>query len=673
MAADLYPATVAPPAWADVTENLAYDVNANSLASSDDELPHLDVLPAVSDAAAATAVTDALMGGLAAAFSPLTSIPALNSLAGATASLYLDFNGHFDSVWGAHRNITTPAFDQDGDVTTFSDGELTTIRNIWAQVSEDFAPFKINVTTVEPASFGNGVAMRVAIGGDGNWLGGEAGGVGYIDSFTNSVVNTVYVFPKQLANGYFKYVAEATSHEVGHGFGLEHQSLFSSTGTLQQEYYSGAGGIAPIMGNSYSTTRGLWWNGTNGDRVRQDDMSVIARAANGFGYRADDYGNSVATAKAFAAVDGRVSASGIIHQTTDVDYFSFATGAGQVSFTVSVPAGINNLDTRLELRSATGTVIASAAPTTSFGASITRSLAAGTYYVVVASQGKYGEVGQYTVSGTIVPVAISTVAAPSGLTATAVSGTQVNLTWSNVSGETGYKIERLAGGVWTQIGTTAADVISFQDTTAIAGTGYQYRVRATNAGGDSEYSNLASVTTPNVVSRPVAPSSLTASINANRQVQLAWRDNSTNETVFVVQRSTNGYSWTTLGSVPANSTGAIDTSAARGRVYYYRVFAYNSAGYSSASNSARVVTPNLAARTTTRITTASAPTIQKWTGQAPTTTKSSFRQLPSRGAVKAAQPVFAFTSSQSAKYSTASSPSSEWSTSVDALFGTLGR
>src|SRR5262245_18813076 len=54
---------------------------------------------------------------------PLTSIPALNSLPGASAALYLNFVGDFVPQWAGYSNITIPAYDQDGDPTTFSDGE----------------------------------------------------------------------------------------------------------------------------------------------------------------------------------------------------------------------------------------------------------------------------------------------------------------------------------------------------------------------------------------------------------------------------------------------------------------------------------------------------------------------------------------------------------------------
>ena len=89
-------------------------------------------------------------------------------------------------------------------------------------------------------------------------------------------------------------------------------------------------------------------------------------------------------------------------------------------------------------------------------------------------------------------------AAPSGLTAAAVSKSQINLSWGNVAGETGFKIERStsASTGFTPIGTTAADVTTFQSTGLAANTTYYYRVRATNANGDSAYSNTASAKTP---------------------------------------------------------------------------------------------------------------------------------------------------------------------------------
>src|SRR6476646_2588993 len=207
--------------------------------------PGFNQLVVHGDVAAATSPS-----GLAAATYALSSVPVLNSLAGAAATIYLDFIGHFDASWGTYSNITTPVFDQDGDATTFSDADLTSITNIWQAVSEDFAPFKINVSTVAPPNFNNGAAQLVAIGGSGAWTGGTYGGVSYTGSFTNSSPNTSFVFSDNLSNGYWKYVGDAVSHEVGHSLGLQHQSQYSDTGAKLAEYYAGPGdGTAPIMGH----------------------------------------------------------------------------------------------------------------------------------------------------------------------------------------------------------------------------------------------------------------------------------------------------------------------------------------------------------------------------------------------------------------------------------------
>jgi hypothetical protein len=96
------------------------------------------------------------------------------------------------------------------------------------------------------------------------------------------------------------------------------------------------------------------------------------------------------------------------------------------------------------------------------------------------------------------PSAATPPAAPSGLTATAVSGTRIDLAWTdNAFDETGVKIERKtgAGGTYAQIAVAVADATTASDTGLVAGTTYYYRVRASNGAGDSAYSNEASATT----------------------------------------------------------------------------------------------------------------------------------------------------------------------------------
>ncbi len=374
-----------------------------------DELGELGTSPIVEGLPAVPSAEGAEGGNVAvraAAKLPLTSIPELNSLPSADATLYLDFDGHFEEQWGSFRNVRTPAFDLDGDPLTFTQSELDRIRQIWEYVAEDYAPFRLNVSTVEPPSFADGVALRVAIGGDGMWSGGKYGGVAYVDSFTNYLPNTVYVFSKNLGGGNARYVADASSHESGHAFGLYHQSRYRGV-TKIEEYYKGPGdGRAPLMGSSFAATRSLWWLGTSAVSHRhiQDDMAHIARRTNGFGYRPDDHGNSLRQATDLSISGSTATGAGVIEQTADVDYFVFTTGKGRIYFTVSVAPNVNNLDATLKLLDNQGRVIAAADPSNSFNATITANITrAGKYYVVVGSHGLYGDVGQYSLKGTIVP------------------------------------------------------------------------------------------------------------------------------------------------------------------------------------------------------------------------------------------------------------------------------
>jgi hypothetical protein len=185
--------------------------------------------------------------------SPLTSLPQLRSNPTSTAKLFLDFDGHFESSWSTHV-VTTPAFDTDGDPTTYSSGELNAIHEIWQRVAEDYAPFNIDVTTIDPGTQADKVAAIIAIGGSSSdWYGQTAGGISFVGGFYNSMSNVGYAFSLTLG-GTSKNIAEAVSHEAGHLFGLQHQSRWNGN-TLIDQYHSGSGDWAPIMGVAYQAAR----------------------------------------------------------------------------------------------------------------------------------------------------------------------------------------------------------------------------------------------------------------------------------------------------------------------------------------------------------------------------------------------------------------------------------
>ena len=133
-------------------------------------------------------------------------------------------------------------------------------------------------------------------------------------------------------------------------------------------------------------------------------------------------------------------------------------------------------------------------------------------------------------------VTVTTPAPPSAPSGLIASGgvNQAVLNWTdNANNETGFKIERklatAADSSYAQVGTAGANVVTFTNTAVPAGD-YSYRVRATNANGDSAFSNVATATVNNPPP-PAAPSGLTASGGVSQAV-LSWTDNSSNETGF---------------------------------------------------------------------------------------------------------------------------------------------
>ncbi len=535
----------------------------------------------------------------------LTEIPLLHSNSGASAKLYLDFVGAASTSWGGRSVPATPAYDQDGDASTFSDSEIANIREMFARVAEKYSPFNVDVTTVDPGQYLDGKAQRVVIGGDGHWF-GSAGGVSYVGAFYNSASNTSWVFPMMLGSGNPKYTAEASAHEAGHAFGLDHQSAYSTSGKKTDEYNPGTSKQAPIMGDSYDAARGLWWRGTSSASFTtiQDDMSILAGSSNGFGYRDDGNGHTLSTSRPLTLSGTGISGSGIITSTSDVDVFSFTTGGGQVTLNGVVISTGPTLDLKLQLYNAGGTLIATA-DTASLGEIIGMNLAAGSYRLAVSSHGGYGDVGQYTISGTIAPAGGITVSAPTGLSATA-AGNVVTLGWTdNASNEDAYVVERSTDGTnWSTLATLGANAGQYSDSTVTAGGTYKYRVFAKSGSIKSDYTAVASV---NIAANPpvqppvtgvAAPTGLAIVRKNSTLATLSWTDNSNNETGFQIEYSMDGQNWIVLGRIGANSKSVDVYGVMTNKSYSFRVKATGANGGSAYSNTATLPANGSAAKST---------------------------------------------------------------------------
>ncbi len=182
-------------------------------------------------------------------------------------------------------------------------------------------------------------------------------------------------------------------------------------------------------------------------------------------------------------------------------------------------------------------------------------------------------------------------AAPTNLTAAALSASEIRLTWNDVSGEQGYRLERRQGNdPFAFVANVGQNATTHTDGGLQANKVYVYRVLAFNPAGNSGWSNEASART--LRARPRPPHSLNATAASATQVDLAWGDDNEDEQGFLLERSENaGASWSQVASLPANVTRASDTSAQGDKNYQYRLKAWNDVGQSDPSNVASVTTP----------------------------------------------------------------------------------
>jgi hypothetical protein len=179
-------------------------------------------------------------------------------------------------------------------------------------------------------------------------------------------------------------------------------------------------------------------------------------------------------------------------------------------------------------------------------------------------------------------------AAPAKLTAKAMTTSSVDLRWRDRSDdESGFRIDRKTGSdKWSKVAKVGADVTRFSDTGLNPESTYAFRVRALNAAGTSDPSNVAKT----ITAAPAAPSKLTAEALSSSRITLTWRDRSKNETGFRIYRKIESGAWSQIAKVGADTTGFVDTGLRGSTAYIYRVRAVNAIGKSKYSKAASAAT-----------------------------------------------------------------------------------
>ena len=178
------------------------------------------------------------------------------------------------------------------------------------------------------------------------------------------------------------------------------------------------------------------------------------------------------------------------------------------------------------------------------------------------------------------------------MTSRAASATSMNLSWTLPAGTlSAISVERAATaqGPFAVIATLAGTAKTYIDTGLTVNLSYSYRVKATNSYGDSAYSVIVSATTSSYP--PANPSGLVATAASQSLINLAWSDNSADETGFVIERGASlAGPFSPLITLGANVIVYADASLAASTTYYYRVAATNSSGKSGYTNTVSAMT-----------------------------------------------------------------------------------
>lgn len=168
---------------------------------------------------------------------------------------------------------------------------------------------------------------------------------------------------------------------------------------------------------------------------------------------------------------------------------------------------------------------------------------------------------------------------PDKLTLGTVTDTQVKLTWrDNSSNENGFRVERRVGldGEWEEVASLVANTTSFYNVGLVPYTQYFYRIKAyTYSYSSSSYSNELSVN----IGKPYTPENLKLEAISSTQINISWKDSSSNEKGFKIERKRSGESrYRVVATLEPGSQEYADKGLKPDTRYYYKVKAFNISG-----------------------------------------------------------------------------------------------
>ena len=223
----------------------------------------------------------------------------------------------------------------------------------------------------------------------------------------------------------------------------------------------------------------------------------------------------------------------------------------------------------------TGTMIPLGANTTTYSNTGLTPNTTYRYLVTVYKNSSGCSGGRWALDSNIVEMT-TTIAPPSGLSATPINTTQINLTWTdNSSTEDGFKIYRCSGvncSDYTLIATKPANTTNHSDTTVCKNTVYRYKISAYKTSDwETGFSNEVTVITPDVAT-PQKPS---LTVLNHESIKLNWVDSYTDETGFTLKTCSGGLC--TEENISANLVEFTKTGLNRYTEYCFSIKAYKNA------------------------------------------------------------------------------------------------
>ena len=207
------------------------------------------------------------------------------------------------------------------------------------------------------------------------------------------------------------------------------------------------------------------------------------------------------------------------------------------------------------------------------------------YYVVTAVDTASNESGYSNEASDTTYAPDLPPAAPTDLTANAVSSSQIDLDWDDNTEPdlSHYNVHRSTtpGDPYSQVATNVT-LSQHSDTGLSASTTYYYVVTAVDtASNESGYSNEASDTTG-----PAAPTNLTATAGSSSRIDLQWTDNANDEDGFRIERKISGGAYEEITTVSPDVTRYYDIGLDSSETYTYHVCSYKGDCNSTWSNEA---------------------------------------------------------------------------------------